>query len=160
MATSPVPSSPIEVFFSYAHEDGPLREKLVKALAVLKRQGVISDWHDRKITAGTDLKGKINEHLNSAGVILLLVSPDFIASDYCYDIEMKRALERHDAGEARVIPVILRPTHGWQGKGTPFGDLLAVPTDGRPVTDWPNRDKAFADVAGHIRRAVEGLQRP
>jgi hypothetical protein len=160
MAASPLPPEPIEVFFSYAHEDESLCEKLVKALAVLQRQGIIRDWHDRKITAGTDFKGKIDEHLNSAGVILLLVSPDFIASDYCYDIEMKRALERHDKGEARVIPVILRPVDGWQGQGTPFGNLLVAPTDRKAVTSWPNQDEAFANVAGHIRRAVEELRNP
>ena len=160
MAASPPPPGSIEVFFSYAHEDEPLREKLVKALAVLKRQGVIRDWHDRQITAGTELNGAIDEHLNSAGVILLLVSPDFIASDYCYDTEMTRALERHDRGEARVIPVILRPTEGWQGAATPFGKLLAVPTDGKAVTLWPNQDEAFADIARQIRRAVKELRDP
>ena len=158
MTLSPSQSGTIEVFFSYAHKDERLRERLVNALAVLQRQGVIRGWHDRKIGAGTELKGAIDEHLNSAGVILLLVSPDFIASDYCYDIEMKRALERHDNGEARVIPVILRPVDQWHA--TPFGKLLAAPTDGKAVTLWPNRDEAFADVAGHIRRAVEELGNP
>ena len=130
MAASPAPPGPTEVFFSYAHEDEPLSRELVKHLGVLKRQGVIRDWHDRKITAGTEWKGQIDQHLNSAGVILLLVSPDFIASDYCYDIEMKRALERHDKGEARVIPVILRPVDGWHA--APFGKLrLPRPMGGR-----------------------------
>jgi hypothetical protein len=147
-----------EVFFSYSHKDERHRANLVNALAVLKRQGVIRDWHDRKITAGSDLKGKIDEHLDSAGVILLLVSPDFIASDYCYEVEMKRALERHERGDARVIPIILRPVDGWYS--TPFGKLLAAPTDGKAVTLWPNKDQAFADVAAHIRRAVEDLRNP
>jgi hypothetical protein len=158
MAASSIPSSPVEVFFSYSHKDQRLREKLVTALAALERQGVIRGWHDRKITAGTDFKGKIDEQLDSAGVILLLVSPDFIASDYCYDIEMKRALERYEKGEARVIPVILRPAEGW--RDTPFGGLVAAPTDGKAVTLWSNKDQAFADVAGHIRRAVEELRNP
>jgi hypothetical protein len=154
MTASPAPPGSTEVFFSYAHEDEPLRERLVKALAVLKRQGVIRDWHDRMITAGTELGGEISDHLNSAQVILLLVSPDFVASDYCYDVEMRRAMERHEAGEARVIPVILRPTEGWQGANTPFGKLLTAPTDGRPVTTWGDMDEAFADVARGIRNAV------
>ena len=102
---------------------------MLKHLGILKRQGVIRDWHDRKITAGTEWKGQIDHHLDTAGVILLLVSADFIASDYCYDVEMKRALERHDTGEARVIPVILRPVDGWQA--APFGKLQAAPTDGQ-----------------------------
>ena len=114
MAASPAPPGTTEVFFSYAHEDEPLLGELLKHLGILKRLGVIRDWHDRKITAGTEWKGQIDQHLDSAGVILLLVSADFIASDYCWDVEMKRAMERHDEGEARVIPVILRPVDGWQ----------------------------------------------
>src|SRR5690349_18201713 len=102
----PMPG-PIEVFVSYAHADEPFRVELGKHLAMLRRHNVISLWHDRMIGAGTEWKGEIDDHLNSAGVILLLVSPDFMASDYCYDIEVRRALERHEAREARVIPVIL-----------------------------------------------------
>src|SRR4029079_7029762 len=108
MAASPTLPGSIEVFLSYAREDEPLLGELVKHLGLLKRQGVIRDWHDREMTAGTEWKGQIDRHLDTAGVILLLVSADFIASDYCWDVEVKRALERHDRGEARVIPVILR----------------------------------------------------
>ena len=149
---------PIELFYSYAHEDELLLGELIKHLSILKRQGVIREWHDRKITAGTEWKGQIDRHLDSAGVILLLVSSDFLASDYCYDVELKRALERHDKRQARVIPVILRPVHGWQD--APFGKLQAAPTDGRAITSWTNRDEAFADVARHIRSALEGLFPP
>jgi hypothetical protein len=115
---------------------------------------VIREWYDREITAGTEWKGQIDQHFNSAGVILLLISADFLASDYCYDVEMKRALERHDQGEARVIPVILRPVD-W--KGAPFGKLQALPTDAKPVNSWNNRDEAFTDVARGIRQAVGQL---
>ena len=87
-----------------------------------------------------------------------LGSDPFVSSDYCWDVEIKRALERHDKGEARVIPIILRHIDDWHA--APFGKLQAVPTDGRPVTDWPNRDEAFADVSRHIRRAVEELRNP
>ena len=152
------PPGTTEVFFSYAHEDEPLLGELLKHLGILKRLGVIRDWHDRKITAGTEWKGQIDEHLDDRRGHPPLVSADFIASDYCWDIELTRALERHDKGEARVIPVILRPVDDWQA--APFGKLQAAPTDGRPVTSWPNRDEAFADVAGHIRRAVEELRNP
>ena len=158
MAASSTPTAPTEVFFSYAHEDEPFLGELLKHLGILKRLGVIHDWHDRKITAGTEWKGQIDHHLDTAGVILLLVSADFVASDYCWDVELTRALERHDRKEARVIPVILRHVDGWHA--APFGKLQAVPTDGRPVTDWPNRDEAFADVAGHIRRGRGGTPKP
>ena len=92
---------PTEVFYSYAHEDEPLLGELLKHLGILKRLGVIRDWHDRKITAGTEWKGQIDQHLDAAGIILLLVSPDFIDSDYCWDIELTRALERHRRGRPR-----------------------------------------------------------
>ena len=151
------PTSPasIEVFYSYAHEDEGLVKELQKHLSILKRQGVIREWYDREITAGTEWKGQLDQHLNSAGVILLLVSADFLASDYCYDVEITRALERHDQDEARVIPVLLRKVDGWQG--APFGKLQSLPTDGKPVTSWNDRDEAFADVARGIRRAVGEL---
>ena len=151
------PSVPLEVFFSYAHEDEKLRDKLAKQLRLLERQGIIAGWHDRRISAGTELTGQIDSHLEAARVILLLISSDFIASDYCYDVELKRALERHDAGTARVIPVILRPTD-WHS--APFGKLLALPRDGKPITTWANEDEAFLDVARGIRRVAEELSKP
>ena len=104
---------------------------------------------------GEDFGAAIDGQVNTADVILLLVSPDFIASDYCYRREMKRALERHQQGEARVIPVILRPCD-WHD--LPFGKLLATPKDGRPVTMWPNIDEAFLDVVTAIKRALKDLE--
>ncbi len=153
---APTPPASIEVFYSYAHEDEELVKQLRKHLSILKRQGVIREWYDREITAGTDWKeGQLDQHLNSAEVILLLVSADFLASDYCYDVEMTRALERHYQGEARVIPVLLRKVDGWQG--APFGKIQSLPTDGKPVTSWNDRDEAFADVARGIRNAIGQL---
>jgi tetratricopeptide (TPR) repeat protein len=146
------PPHTIEVFYSYSHRDEKLRNKLEEHLSILKRLGVITNWHDRKIAAGTEWDGKIDEHLNSAQVILLLISPSFMSSDYCYDLEVTRAMERHKAGEALVIPVFLRPVM-W--KGAPFGELQGLPTDSKPVTTWSNRDKAFLDIAEGIRKAVE-----
>jgi TIR domain len=112
-------------------------------------------WHDRKIGAGTEWKGQIDAHLESAELILLLVSPDFLASDYCYDVELKRALKRHEAGTARVIPIILRPVD-WHS--APFGKLQALPTDGREISTWRVRDQAYKDVVEGIRRAVRELR--
>ena len=144
----------IEVFLSYAHEDENLRDELAKHLKLLERQRVISAWYDRQITAGTEWKGQIDNHLETAKIILLLVSADFLASDYCYDVELKRAMERHEAKEARVIPIILREVD-W--KGAPFGKLQALPRNAEPVTNWSNPDPAFADIARGIRRAVEEI---
>ena len=147
---------PIAVFFSYAHEDERLRDQLEKHLSILKRQGVISGWHDRSIGAGREWAGEISEHLESAQVILLLVSSSFLASDYCHDVEMKRALERHEKGVARVIPVILRPVD-WHGAS--FGKLQALPKDGKAVTSWRSRDEAFKNVAEGIGIAVGEIAR-
>lgn len=153
MSTAPQSGEAIEVFFSYAREDEDLRDELEKHLSIL-RQGVITGWHDREIGAGKEWEGEVDTHLNTARVILLLVSPDFMASDYCWSVEVKRAMERHETGEARVIPVILRPVD-WEG--APFCKLQALPTDAKPVTTWANRDEAFLDVARGIRAAVEEL---
>ena len=142
----------IKVFYSYARADDKLRNELEKHLSLLKRQGEISAWHDREIGAGQEWAKEIDAHLNSADLILLLVSPDFMASDYCYDVELKRALERHESGEARVIPIILRPVD-WQG--TPFGKLKPLPTNGIPISRWPDRDEAFCDVVRGIRKSIE-----
>lgn len=142
------------LFFSYSHTDELLRDRLEKHLSPLKRLGIISTWHDRRITVGTELDNAIDDHLNSADVILLLVSPDFIASEYCYEREMSRALQRHSLREARVIPVILHPCD-WQD--LPFGKLLAAPTDGRPISKWPNADEGFLDVVKSIKAALKEL---
>ena len=155
MDASPTPARAIELFYSYSHKDEEFREQVETHLALLKRQGVLKDWHDRRIGAGMEWKDEIDDHLNAANIILLLISPDFIASDYCYDIEMNRALERHEAGEARVIPVILRYVDNWEK--TQFGKLQALPKNGKPVRSWADRDEAFADVAQGIRKAVEEL---
>ena len=131
-----------------------MRGELVKHLSLLQRQGVITAWHDRKITAGTEWAGAIDAHLQSAQIILMLVSADFMTSDYCYDVEMQRAMARHEAKEARVIPVILRPVD-WQA--APFGKLQALPKDGKPITTWPNQDDAFVNVARGIRAVAQEL---
>lgn len=144
-----------KLFFSYSHADEQLRDTLERHLAGLKRQGFIDTWHDRRILAGDELHGAIAQELENADIILLLVSADFLASDYCYDVEMQRALERHNAGEARVIPVILRPCD-WHD--APFGTLMAAPKDGRPVTSWPDLDDAFLDIIRAIKAAVPNRQ--
>jgi tetratricopeptide (TPR) repeat protein len=150
----PQPPNAIKVFCSYSHVDEPLRKELEKHIKILERQGLMAVWHDRKIGAGEEWKEEIDEQLESADVILLLITPDFIASDYCYDLEMGRAMERHDAGDACVIPVFLRPVN-W--KGAPFGKLQALPTDAKPVSLWQNQDEAFVIVSEGIQRAVENL---
>ncbi len=142
------------VFFSYSHKDEALRDQLEAHLALLKNQGLIDAWYDRRIIAGDDVDDAIFSNLETADIILLLVSSDFISSPYCYSREMTRAMERHNAGEARVIPVILRHCE-W--KSAPFGKLTAAPRDGKPIMAWPDRDEALTDVAKQVRRAVEAV---
>lgn len=146
----------MKIFLSYTHVDEQFCDMLQKHLAALKHQGLIETWHDRRIRAGDEFDNVIDRQLNEAQVILLLVSADFIASRYCYEIEMARALERHRAGEARVIPVILRPCD-W--KETPFGKLMAAPKDGKPIKAWPDIDEAFLDVVQRIKEVLSDQRR-
>ncbi len=155
MSQNVKPSS-VALFYSYAHADEALRDFLDKHLASLKKEGVIDSWHDRMIDAGDEWENEIRDHLNTAQIILLLVSADFLASTYCYDIELSNALKRHDRGDACVIPVIIRSCD-WHN--TPIAKLQALPKDGRAVNSWGDRDEALTDIAKGIRCAVARLQR-
>ena len=145
----------MELFFSYSHNDENLRNELEKHLSLLRRQGVIDLWSDHRIGPGEDISHGIDQRLESADIILLLISPDFLDSDYCYEVEMKRAMERHERGEARVIPIILRPCD-WHT--APFGGLKALPADGKPVTKHQTLDDAFLDITRAIREVVQQLR--
>lgn len=148
------PTAPIEIFICYAREDEEYRQGLEKQLRILKRQGFITIWHDREIIPGTEWQSEIDRHLKSAQIILLLVSPDFMDSDYCYSIEMQNAMERHQHGEAYVMPIIVHHVY-WQE--APIGKLQVLPTDARPITDhsWHNLNEAFYNVAIGIREVIE-----
>src|SRR5438876_444620 len=147
---------PVKIFFCYAHEDEDLLNKLKRHLWPLQRQELIAVWHDRDISAGTEWEREISQHLNEAQIILLLVSPDFMYSEYCYGVEMKRAIERHQRGEARVVPIIVRPVY-WQGI---LGHLQALPTDAKPIMSslWYNVDEALFDVTEGIRKVIRLLE--
>jgi internalin A len=146
----------VRLFYSYSHKDEILRNELETHLKLLQRQGLLETWHDRKIEAGEEWKQKIDDNLERADIILLLVSSDFIASDYCYEKEMGRALERHTQGEARVVPVIVRDIN-W--RNAPFARLQALPKGGRAVTLWENKDTAWRDVSEGIERVVEEMRK-
>jgi internalin A len=148
-------SKPLRLFYSYSHKDETLRDELETHLKLMQRQGLIETWSDRRITAGQEWKDKIDENLERAEIILLLVSADFIASDYCYDIEMKRALERHETKKARVVPIIVRDV-SWHS--ALFGKLQALPKDGKAVTIWPNKDTAWRNVSEGIEKVIKELK--
>jgi len=141
----------IEVFCSYAHRDEELKNLLLSHLAPMRRSGLISAWHDGDLSAGEEWQAEIEKRLNTCEVILLLISPDFFASDFCYGTEMQRALERYDSGDAVVIPIIVRPCD-WHS--SPVGRLQVLPPRGRPVTSWSNPDEAMEAVAKGIRKSL------
>jgi TIR domain len=145
---------PIEIFFSYAHKDERLMDNVRRQLILYDRLGLIEKWHDRRILPGQDFPDVIDDRLKWARIILLFVSPHFIESKYCYNVEVKEALRRHGAGEAVVIPIILRPC-AWQD--SPFGQLQALPRDGKAITKWQNRDEASLNVAEGVMRVVHEM---
>lgn len=151
------PYEPVNLFLSYTYEDEALLHRLEVHLSLLKRQHLISTWYDRKIVPGTDKAETIKAHLEQAAIILLLVSPDFMAADDSYDIEMRRALERHEAREAHVIPIILRPC-SWEHAS--FAFLSCLPQDGKPITTWDDQDLAWKDVETGIRSIIKNFFPP
>ena len=151
----PVP--PLKVFLSYSHQDDELCRQFLEHLSQLEREGLIVPWSDQLLTAGEDWDGTINENLDSAHLIVLLVSRGFLASKYCNDVEMDRAMERDQKGEARVVPLILRPCD-W--KTSRFGRLQALPMRGKPVVDWKTRDHGFLDAVEGLRRLIQQICNP
>ena len=145
---------PVEIFCCYARKDQKLLQHLKAQLMPFQRQGLITLWSDTDINAGKEWDLEITKHLNASQIILLMVSPDFMMSEYIYSKEMKRALERHEQGEATVIPIILRWV-SWQR--TPLGELQALPKDGKPVKSWQDEDEAFYNVVEGIHKVVADL---
>jgi hypothetical protein len=143
----------LRIFYSYSHRDAGLRKKLEDHLSLLRREGLVEEWFDGRITAGGNIDLSVYENLGRSDIVLLLISASFLSSNYCWGVEMRAAMKRHQRGAARVIPIIVRPVEdGW--KGTIFGPLKALPSDGKPVTKWSNRDSAWADVTNGIREAI------
>ncbi len=149
------PDKPIEVFISYSQKDSVLLEQLKSQLSNLEREQQIKVWYDREMVAGDEWNDEINRRLNSAGIIFLLVSLNFLASKFCFDIELPRIISREDAGETIVIPILLTACE-WET--TPFSRFQLLPGNRVPVTSWPNTDEAFRDVVKGIRKAVEKLR--
>lgn len=147
----------IELFYSYSHKDERLRKMLENQLELLEKKGVIANWNFRKITAGKEWDGEIHLHLNSAHIILLLISPNFLASKYCNDIEVRRAIERHVSGEARVIPIMLSEVENWET--IPFAKFQALPENAKPILRWRNRKDAFKSVVEGITKVVNEIKR-
>ncbi len=146
-------TGPIDVFISYAQDDEKFKQELEKHLKLLTRQKIIHSVHSESIAPGDSRQQDIANLIDQAQIILLLVSQNFLASDQLYDYEMMHAMKKHDAGAARVIPVILRPA---DLKGTPFEGLRSLPRDDKPVGS-PGNDVAWSKIAEEIRQVCEGL---
>lgn len=145
----------VKVFFSYSHKDEAMRDELEAHFATLKSLGLIEAWYDRDIESGREFDSEIQEALSQSHLILLLVSPDFLSSTYCMSIEMKAAIERHRAGTARIIPIILRPCDWRDGI---LNKIVALPKDGKAITTWSNRDEAYLNVSNGVRTVVSTLR--
>ena len=154
-AVSAPNAKPAKLFCSYSHADEKFRSQLEKHLALLSQQDAIHVWHDRRIEPGADWKNQIDENLEEADIVLLLVSADFVASQYCMGIEMKRALERQAGGSARVVPILIRAC---DLQDAPFAGLQWLPTGSKPVKEWRDRDEAWTNVAKGVRTVVASLK--
>lgn len=148
----------MRAFISYSHHDKAALDRLHVHLKNLTRAGHIETWYDRDILAGSELDAEIERELEAADLFLLMVSPDFIASDYCVEREMKRALERHAAGKARVVPIIVEECD-WKAMGE-LRQLKAVPTDGKAISEWANPNTAYLNVVQELRRIIEAEGEP
>ncbi|MEM7773812.1 MAG: toll/interleukin-1 receptor domain-containing protein [Cyanobacteria bacterium P01_A01_bin.37] len=148
-------ASPLNVFISYSHGDEKLKDELAIHLASLKREGAIAPWQDRDIEGGEEWDEAIRNALEAAQIILLLITPRFLASRYCFDEETKRAMERHNDGTARVIPIIMKPSD-W--KTSPFSKLQVMPKDGKPVNRWDDQDEALLNVVSGLRKVITSMR--
>jgi tetratricopeptide (TPR) repeat protein len=155
METMTTSYTPAKVFFSYAEADAPLVDLLDRQLSVLRHTGEIVGGHKRPVVAGNNRQEQVNRDLNTALLILVFVSPDFLCSDYLYRVELPQALKRHQANEARVIPILLRPCE-WTG--TSLADLQLIPRNLVPLTLWPDYDEGCAEVVREIRASLANVR--
>ncbi len=144
----------VKVFLSYSHVDEEFKNKLDVHLAPLKRNNKVETWNDRKLLPGALFDDEIKNHLNEDEIIILLISADFINSDYCYEIEMMKALERMKNSDAIVIPIILRPCL-WQE--TPLKDVQALPKDGTPISKYADTDDAYLEIVKSINDIIDNF---
>ncbi|WP_425050501.1 toll/interleukin-1 receptor domain-containing protein [Psychromarinibacter sp. S121] len=146
----------MKIFVSYSHRDEGTLERLKAHLSPLRRDGRIETWYDREIRAGGEIDGEISAELEACDIIFLLISPDFLNSDYCMDTEMTRAMGRHEEGSARVIPIIVEDCY-W--KSSPFKKLKALPKDGKPISNWTNENTAFLNIVEEVARVLDDMDR-
>lgn len=145
----------VKVFLSYCHVDEMYKEELDKHFAPLKRSNKVETWNDRELKAGTKFDDNIKSHLNQDDIIILLISSDFFASDYCYNIEMQRAIERANRRECILIPIIVRPCLWTE---TPIKDILALPKDGKPISKYEDKDEAYLEIVTAVSDMIDSFE--
>ena len=148
---------PIHIFYSYAHEDKRYQQRIKQQLGHLKNQGLITQFSNQDILPGQEWKNEVNKELEAANIILLLISPAFLDSEYYYTEEMKHAFQRHEEREARIIPIIIRPCE-WK-QSLPLGNLQPLPSNGLPVNDWKPQDNAYYEIEIGIRKVIDDVRR-
>lgn len=141
----------VQIFISYSHADDRVLERLHKHLAMMQRDALISAWSDHQILPGANLNAAISSELEKADIFLALLSPDYLASNYCYEKEFEFALERSREGALRVVPVIAEPCD-WLS--SPFQEFLALPKEGKAISEWTNANNAYLDIVTGLRRLV------
>ncbi len=142
---------PVTILLCYAHQDERMVSQLKNHLSLLEHNGLIALWDYGNISPGAEWEQEIDKHLDEAQIILLLISSSFLASKYCYSVEMQRAIGRHERKEARVIPIILRPVH-WNKP--PIDKLQVLPDRAKPISTWTHRDEGFENVADGIVKVI------
>jgi hypothetical protein len=153
-------SASLRVFYSYARVDKKQRDKLAKHLSPLERLGLIETWYDNEILPGDNFSQEIADKLGAADIVLLLISPEFVDSRYCYEVELPKAMARQAKNQARVIPIVIRPTNAWDklpaGKIV-LGKLNALPSSAKPIPRWRPQDEGWANIAEGIERVANDL---
>ncbi|MEE8587242.1 MAG: toll/interleukin-1 receptor domain-containing protein [Acidobacteriota bacterium] len=143
---------PLRIFVSYSIRDSSFLKELKKHADRLGKPSILDSWTDREVRTGSEWRQDLLDQLEKADLILLLVSPAFLATDYVYPVELKRALERQETGDAQLIPIILRPTD-WSS--APFANLQALPSQGTAITEWENEGEAWEDVAAGLQSVLQ-----
>ncbi|MBE0470355.1 MAG: toll/interleukin-1 receptor domain-containing protein [Methyloprofundus sp.] len=144
-------ATPKKVFISYSHKDEAFKESLDEHLCLMQRNGLVDIWHDRKIIPGQEWDKQIDARLEQAELIIFLVSSSFIASSYCYDIEVQKAIELHEQNKAVLVPVIVRACD-WHD--APFGKFQGLPKDAKAIATWEDADTAWLHVVKGLKNTV------
>ncbi len=147
-------TAPVKIFISYAHKDEPFKEELELHLKTLQRRGIIETFSDREVRPGEVWEAEISAKLQEAEIVLFLISPDFVGSDYMWDGEVKKALHRYWKGELVIIPVLIRPA---DIKGLDIDRFQALPANGKAVSQWADRDEAWLSVTQGLQKTIEAL---